>query len=96
MYQVRDGALSNGKVFAEIAPGIPDGLKVDAQGNVWSSSKEGIQVFSASGELLGKIKVTAKDTGNLAFCSTGSQHWIYITAANKVLRIPVLVGGSRP
>ncbi|KPB87813.1 Gluconolactonase [Pseudomonas syringae pv. maculicola] len=52
-------------------------------------------MFSASGELLGKIKVTAKDTGNLAFCSTGSQHWIYITAANKVLRIPALVGGSR-
>ncbi|RMS85089.1 Gluconolactonase [Pseudomonas savastanoi] len=83
VYQVRDGALSNGKVFAEIAPGIPDGLKVDAQGNVWSSSKEGIQVFSASGELLGKIKVTAKDTGNLAFCSTGSQHWIYITAVEN-------------
>ncbi|MDU8498077.1 SMP-30/gluconolactonase/LRE family protein [Pseudomonas syringae] len=95
VYQVRDGALSNGKVFAEIAPGIPDGVKVDAQGNVWSSSKEGIQVFSASGELLGKIKVTAKDTGNLAFCSTGSQHWVYITAANKVLRIPALIGGSR-
>ncbi|MFH7417003.1 SMP-30/gluconolactonase/LRE family protein, partial [Pseudomonas syringae group genomosp. 7] len=51
VYQVRDGALSNCKVFAKIAPGIPDGVMVDAQGNVWSSSKEGVQVYSASGEL---------------------------------------------
>ncbi len=96
VYQVNDGALSNGRVFAEITPGIPDGLKVDAQGNVWSSSKEGVQVFSASGKLLGKLLVTAKDTGNLAFCSAGSQHWVYITAANKILRMPVLVEGARP
>lgn len=96
VYDVRDGALSNGKVFADIASGIPDGVKVDAQGNVWSSSKEGVQVFSANGDLLGKLLVEAKDTGNLAFCSAGSRHWVYITAANKVLRVPVLVAGSQP
>ncbi|AHG42353.1 gluconolactonase [Pseudomonas syringae CC1557] len=96
VYQVSNGALSKGRVFVEVAPGIPDGVKVDAQGNVWSGSKEGVQVFSAKGELLGKLLVAAKDTGNLAFCSTGSQHWVYITAANKVLRVPTLVKGSRP
>ncbi|WP_122367090.1 SMP-30/gluconolactonase/LRE family protein [Pseudomonas coronafaciens] len=95
VYEVRDGALSAGRVFADIAPGIPDGVKVDAQDNVWSSSKEGVQVFSAKGDLLGRLKVDAEDTGNLAFCSTGSQHWVYITAANKVLRVPVLVAGSQ-
>ncbi|WP_183142088.1 SMP-30/gluconolactonase/LRE family protein [Pseudomonas cichorii] len=94
VYEVRDGVLSNGRVFAEITSGIPDGLKVDERGNVWSSSKEGIQVFSAQGELLGKLLVAAKDTGNLAFCSAGDRHWVYVTAADKVLRMRVLVGGS--
>ncbi|MBX8510424.1 SMP-30/gluconolactonase/LRE family protein [Pseudomonas cichorii] len=95
VYQVHKGALSNGRTFAEITPGIPDGLKVDAKGNVWSSSKEGIQVFSPKGELLGKLQVAAEDTGNLAFCSAGSQHWAYVTAGNKVLRVQTLVGGSQ-
>ncbi|KPB76956.1 SMP-30/gluconolactonase/LRE family protein [Pseudomonas cannabina] len=96
VYQVNNGALSNGRTFVEVSPGIADGVKVDEQGNVWSSSKEGIQVFSAKGELLGKLLIAAKDTGNLTFCSTGSQPWVYITAANKVLRIPALVKGARP
>lgn len=92
VYQVRDGRLSNGKVFAEIESGIPDGIKVDALGNVWSSSKEGIQVFSAAGKSLGKLLVSASDTSNLTFCSDEQGSWAYITAANKVLRVQVAKG----
>ncbi|PBP96752.1 SMP-30/gluconolactonase/LRE family protein [Pseudomonas congelans] len=92
VYQVRDGRLINGKVFADIEPGIPDGIKVDALGNLWSSSKEGIQVFSAAGKPLGKLLVAAADTSNLTFCSSEQASWAYITAANKVLRVQVMKG----
>ncbi|UZJ59452.1 SMP-30/gluconolactonase/LRE family protein [Pseudomonas sp. KU26590] len=89
VYQVRDRHLINGKLFANIESGIPDGIKVDALGNVWSSSKEGIQVFSSAGKLLGKLLVDAKDTSNLTFCSSAQGSWIYVTAANNVLRVEV-------
>lgn len=89
VYKVRDGRLSDGKVFAEIQSGIPDGIKVDALGNVWSSSKEGVQVFSPTGKSLGKLLVEASDTSNLTFCSDSQGSWAYITAANKVLRVQV-------
>lgn len=92
VYQVRDGRLIDGKVFADIESGIPDGIKVDALGNLWSSSKEGIQVFSATGKRLGKLLVAATDTSNLTFCSSGQTSWAYITAANKVLRVQVMKG----
>lgn len=92
VYQVKESSLTNGSIFAEIESGIPDGLKVDAMGNVWSSSKEGIQVFSAQGKLLGKLLVAATDTSNLTFCSSENTSWAYITAASLVLRVEVMKG----
>jgi gluconolactonase len=37
--------------------GIPDGIKCDVQGNVYSGCGDGVHVWSAGGKLLGKIKV---------------------------------------
>jgi gluconolactonase len=55
-FDVVDGRrLENGRVFATIAPGFPDGLKVDAEGRVYSSSFSGVQIFSPEGELLEEI-----------------------------------------
>ena len=94
-YTVQGKTLSHGKLFAIVNPGIPDGIRTDRQGNVWSSSKEGIHVFSPQGKLLGKILVPSQDTGNLTFCTDPNrQHWLYITAANMVLRVPVLIEGA--
>lgn len=89
VYRVEDGRLAKGKVFAQIESGIPDGIKVDALGNLWSSSKEGIQVFSSAGKLLGKILIKSNYTSNLAFCSSGGYAWIFISAANLVIRVEV-------
>ncbi|WP_241606159.1 SMP-30/gluconolactonase/LRE family protein [Rosenbergiella epipactidis] len=94
-YTVQGKTLNHGKLFAIVNPGIPDGIRTDRQGNVWSSSKEGIHVFSPQGRLLGKIFVPSQDTGNLAFCTDPNrQRWVYITAANLVLRVPVLTEGA--
>lgn len=91
-YRVDGTRLTEGRVFAEISPGIPDGIRTDEKGNVWSSSKEGIQVFSMQGTRLGKILVPSKDTSNLALCSSAEgRKWLYVTAANLVLRLPVKV-----
>jgi gluconolactonase len=55
-FDVIDGKrLENGRLFATITPGFPDGLKVDAGGRVYSSSFSGVQIFSPEAELLEEI-----------------------------------------
>lgn len=94
-YRVSNNTLHDARFFTEIPSGIPDGITVDEKGNVWSSSKEGVRVYSPKGELLGKITIPSENTGNLALCTDAGNHkWLYVTAANLVLRLPVLVNSG--
>lgn len=52
-----DGALSGGDVFHTISPGYCDGMRVDEDGNVWSSAADGVHCLSPEGKLMGKILV---------------------------------------
>ena len=57
-----DGSLSHGRIFAsgirsELEPGVPDGMKCDAQGNIWVTAPGGVWVYAPSGSLLGKVRV---------------------------------------
>jgi gluconolactonase len=59
------GRLENERVFVEIHPGYPDGLKTDAAGRVYVSSFPGVQVFDTDGMPLDLIPV--RDSVNFAF-----------------------------
>lgn len=58
--------LANKRLFAYAAVGIPDGVKVDAAGNVWAGTGAGVVVWSAAGVLLGEIRVEG-GAANLGF-----------------------------
>lgn len=62
--------LRGDRLFAVVTPGIPDGLKVDAAGRVYSSSLTGVQVFDAGGKLLGEI--LAYGVANFCFGGAGN------------------------
>lgn len=95
VYRIDGARLTSGRVFAEVTSGIPDGITTDEKGNVWSSSKEGVHVFSAQGVRLGRILIPSEDTGNLALCSgADGRKWLYVTAANLVLRLPIKVSAA--
>ncbi|KAI9039791.1 SMP-30/gluconolactonase/LRE family protein [Aspergillus affinis] len=49
--------LANRRVFAIAHTGVPDGIKVDTNGNVYAGCGDGINVWSAGGVLLGKILI---------------------------------------
>jgi gluconolactonase len=49
--------LSGGDVFHKVAPGYCDGMRVDEDGNLWSSAGDGVHCISPAGELLGKVLV---------------------------------------
>ncbi len=54
-FDVVAGRLARERVFAEVAPGFPDGIKCDSEGRVYASSARGVQVFSTGGRLIGEI-----------------------------------------
>lgn len=55
-FSVLDGRrLGERRVLAEVSPGIPDGLRSDRDGRVYSSSASGVQIFDPSGRRLGEI-----------------------------------------
>lgn len=65
-FDVHDGRhLRNERLFAVVSPGVPDGIKLDVQGRVYTSSATGVQVFTPDGDLLGEI--AAPDVANFTF-----------------------------
>jgi gluconolactonase len=84
-YDVVAGACVNGRVFAEIGVGWPDGFRVDEAGRVWSSSGDGVRVFAPGGELLLHVPVPEK-IGNLCFGGPDGDD-LYIAATSSLYRI---------
>jgi gluconolactonase len=66
-------------------------MKVDQQGNVYSTGAGGVWVFSPSGNLLGKIEVPEVST-NLAW-GDSDYKTLYITAGNSLYRIRLKIPG---
>lgn len=83
--------LSDARVFADVSPGVPDGIAIDVEGRLWSSSANGVQVFEADGERLGLIPVP-EIVGNLCFASDGA---LYVAATTSLYRIATTTRGAR-
>jgi gluconolactonase len=93
VYDVQtDGTVANGRVFCVIDKGVPDGIRCDEAGRVFSSAGDGVQIFSVNGELIGKILVP-ECPANLAFGGRDG-HTLYITARTSLYSIPVSVKGA--
>jgi gluconolactonase len=76
-----DGRLAAERVFAPIEPGFPDGLVVDSEGRVYSSSAGGIQVFGPSGRRIGEIELP----GAVNFCFGGAErNTLFITTDTAI------------
>jgi gluconolactonase len=92
-FDVIDGrTLANGRVFAHIDPGFPDGFRCDVEGNVWCSSGEGIQVFAPDGVRLGTIYVP-EHVSNLCFGGP-KKNRLFITATTSLYAIYVGTNGA--
>jgi gluconolactonase len=83
----QDGSLGPGRDFAKIDRGLPDGLRVDTQGNVWCSAADGVHCFAADGTRLGKILVP-EVVANLCFGGPRGNRLI-ITATTSIYTIGV-------
>ncbi|KAJ0300096.1 hypothetical protein Brms1b_012943 [Colletotrichum noveboracense] len=74
--------LANRRLFAMADTGIPDGIKCDVHGNVYSGCGDGINIWSAGGVLLGKILIQG---GAANFCF-GRNGELFILNENRLWR----------
>lgn len=99
VYEVaEDGTLRNGRVFGEEpggkGDGVPDGIKVDKNGNLFVTGPKGIWVWDAKGNHLGTI-VMPEQPANLNW---GDKNYrtLYITATTSVYRLEMKTQGFVP
>ncbi len=81
-FDVEDGVrLTGGRELAVSTPEHPDGITVDADGRVYASFADGIQVFGPNGVLIGEIELP----GAVNFTFGGARgEVLYITADTAI------------
>ena len=98
-YEVNaDGTLGRGTVFHDFTraaePVALDGIKVDAEGNVYVSAPGGVWILSPAGKALGRI-VPPEHDANFTFGDADGRT-LYLTASTGLYRLRVGIPGIRP
>jgi gluconolactonase len=88
-------ALETSRVFADLSgpePGVPDGIKVDTAGNVYSGGAGGLYIIDPRGRKLGRIVHGQPATTNIAF---GGDDWktLYFTTRSTLFSVNVRIAG---
>ena len=93
-----DGTIANERTFFDAEavkkPGLKgacDGMKVDRDGNVWTTGPGGVLIVSREGKLIGRIN-TGQPTANCNWGGDGSV--LYITANKFLVRVKTLTKGA--
>ena len=85
-----DGSLRNDRVFFKVFS--PDGMAVDARGNVWTTGGKAVTVVSPEGEQLEQIEFP-HIPANCAFGDADGMT-LYVTARTTVYKVRTGVGGK--
>jgi gluconolactonase len=92
VFDVVDGVrLTDGRRFADVSPGVPDGFRLDARGWIYTSAQDGVHVIHRDGTLLGKLHVPEK-VGNVTFGGR-ERDTLYIAASTSLYRIVLRTRG---
>jgi gluconolactonase len=88
-------AKQTSRLFADMSgpePGVPDGIKVDTAGNVYTGGAGGLYIMDKTGKKLGRIVHGLPATTNLAF---GGDDWktLYFTTRSSLNMVTLKIGG---
>ncbi len=92
-FDVVDGrTLANGRLFVDIEPGVPDGLRVDTGGFVWTSAGDGVHCYAPDGTLYGKI-LLPEVAANLTFGGPDGGY-LFIAATTSIYGVATTRRGA--
>jgi gluconolactonase len=88
-------AKASDRIFVDLTgaePGVPDGMKVDVEGNVYCGGSCGLWIMDPNGTKLGRIVHGASATTNLGF---GGADWktLFFTSRNHLGSVNVKIPG---
>ena len=88
-------SVSNSREFTVGRPGASDGFRCDVEGNIWTSTGDGIHCYTPDGELIGKILVPEQAVAN---CCFGGEEFktLYIAGDTSLYSVELPVVGARP
>jgi gluconolactonase len=93
-----DGTLANKTLLIDMSSskeaGVPDGMKIDLNGNIYGAGPGGVWVLTPDGKHLGTIR-PPENPANLAWGDADAKT-LYFTAVTGLYRLRVNVPGIRP
>ena len=91
---VDDRGLANSRVFAVVSPGKSDGFRADTEGNIFTSARDGVHMYSPEGELLGKILLPENAVANCCFGGP-ERNRLFITADKSLYSVVLNARGAQ-
>jgi gluconolactonase len=98
VWDVDGQALRNGKRHAQLAvpgtnaPSAADGIRCDADGNIWAGARPGVMVISPAGEAIGMIRLP-ETCANVCFGGT-RRNRLFMTASQSLYAVYVEAIGA--
>lgn len=99
VFRVRENGLDGGEVFADMAPGMADGLRTDRHGNLWAAAGwggegyDGVHCFAPDGSLIGRIHLP-EPCSNLCF-GGARRNRLFVTAGTSLYAVYVNTVGAQ-
>jgi gluconolactonase len=97
-YDVDGGTLRNGKRLIQLdipgtgAPSAADGIRCDADGNIWAGARPGVQVITPNGERIGMIRLP-ETCANVCF-GGARRNRLFMTASQSLYAVYVETHGA--
>ena len=99
VFDVDGHRLANGRLFADMDPGLADGIRTDLDGNLWAGAGwagegfDGVHCFASDGTLIGKIHLPAP-CANLCFGGLRKNR-LFMTCSHSLFSLYLETNGAQ-
>jgi gluconolactonase len=97
VFEIDGKTLRKGKTFVKLdspqfGPAAGDGIRCDADGNIWAGARPGVQIVAPTGERIGVIRLP-ENCANVCFGGT-KRNRLFMTASQSLYSVYVNTMGA--